>query len=508
MPSESTALALRVGRAHDPPSELSSPRGRYSAHQAIAVGEFSSVHLGVFLGKEGFRHTVAVKRLLPDKANEPAAVAGLIYEACIVAQIHHPNVASVLDLGETKDGPFVVMEYVLGDTVAGLLKAGGRCPVPIAVAIVTDALRGLHAAHVAHDFGGEALEIVHRNICPENILVGVDGAAHVIDFGSALSALDSSTLPTMARRWPQRDEFTSPEQLMAWPVDARADLFAVAVVLWELIVGTRPFRNHGARQAFLRRPTRTMPPASAFNVEVSAELEAVIERALNWSPRRRFETAEQFAEELEAAVSPATRAEVAAYVEEVALAKVAIERAWLSAIQAPYGRINTPSAPRRTLESERTPRVPRRKPYLQVASMSRRATAQAARLRRMWWVWRWRLPISRYGSGVLAGLTLACLLFAARAHRLSRQPAQPPEPMATPALPPPVSHRIAMPPRAPAPASVPIEQPSFATDQRDPFRPKASIPKSTALSNADPTACGPPFTVDDSGVRRINPSCP
>src|SRR5205814_10476372 len=142
---------------------------------------------------------------------------------------------SVIDLGQVENGPFLVMEYVLGDTVAGLLRASGRCPVPVAVAIVCDLLRGLHAAHIAEDAAGAPLEIVHRHVCPENILVGVDGTARIIDFGSSVSALDAMTIPN--RQPTRRATATSPEQLMGWPVDGRADIFAAAVVLWELVAG-------------------------------------------------------------------------------------------------------------------------------------------------------------------------------------------------------------------------------------------------------------------------------
>src|SRR5689334_1821171 len=328
------------------PRELSSPLGRYSIHQAIAVGEVASVHIGLVEGAEGFRKTVAIKRLIAGLEHEQAALAELTYEACVGALIHHPNVVSVLDLGQVENGPFLVMEYVLGDTVAGLLRTSGKCPVPVAVAIVADVLRGLHAAHIAEDAAGAPLDIVHRNVTPENILVGVDGMARVIDFGSSVSALDSMTIPNR-QRWTRRATATSPEHLMGWPVDGRADIFAAAVVLWELVAGMRPFRNHGAHQAFLSRPTRNIPPASAFNMEVSPEFEAVMERALSWSPRRRYESAVQFAEELEAAVAPSTRAEVAAFVETRAATRLAVQRKLLNAMDAPYGRISAPPPPAR-----------------------------------------------------------------------------------------------------------------------------------------------------------------
>jgi serine/threonine-protein kinase len=536
------------------PGELSSPLGRYSIHQAISVGEITSVHIGLVEGAEGFRKTVAIKRLMAGLVHEQAALAELTYEACVGALIHHPNVVSVLDLGQVENGPFLVMEYVLGDTVAGLLRASGRCPVPVAVAIVADVLRGLHAAHIAEDAAGAPLEIVHRAVSPENILVGVDGMARVIDFGASVSALDSMTIPNR-QRWTRRATATSPEQLMGWPVDGRADIFAAAVVLWELVAGMRPFRNHGAHQAFLSRPTRNIPPASAFNMEVSPEFEAVMERALSWSPRRRFETAIQFAEELEAAVAPSTRAEVATFVETRAATRLAVQRKLLNAMDAPYGRISSPPAAARrsdpsqpsvTREGSNPP--PARRGSAMALRLSGMRTAIADAFRRAPWASpkrprggsdfsarfaRLKLALTQQASTVLAGLSLLCLLLAAtRASLASRSRAHAIAPAAPAALPaamvpveddcppvaPPMATAIEMnarpatlipgaPPPEPArrETSAGEARPAVKTpDARERTRGRVPIRRAPPVERA---SCDPPFMIDDSGIRRIKPNC-
>jgi serine/threonine-protein kinase len=538
------------------PGELSSPLGRYSIHQAISVGEITSVHIGLVEGAEGFRKTVAIKRLIAGLVHEQGALAELTYEACVGALIHHPNVVSVLDLGQVENGPFLVMEYVLGDSVAGLLRASGRCPVPVAVAIVADVLRGLHAAHIAEDAAGAPLEIVHRAVSPENILVGVDGMARVIDFGSSVSALDSMTIPNR-QRWTRRATATSPEQLMGWPVDGRADIFAAAVVLWELVAGMRPFRNHGAHQAFLSRPTRNIPPASAFNMEVSPEFEAVMERALSWSPRRRFETAIQFAEELEAAVAPSTRAEVATWVETRAATRLAVQRKLLNAMDAPYGRISAPPPSARRSEPsyssvghDGTNALPARRGAGLALRLSGMRSAIADAFRRAPWAkakrprggassWfeRARQALAQNASTVLAGLSLLCLLLAAtRASLASRARAQriappPPVPVLQAAAVhledecPPVATSLApllatplemnarpatlIPGAPPEPArrepSAAEERPLVKTpDPRERTRSRVPIRRAPPVERA---SCDPPFMIDDAGIRRIKPSC-
>src|SRR5271170_1455926 len=163
--------------------------GRYTIYGKIASGGMASVHFGRQRGGEGFARTVAIKRLHPHLAEDPAFRATLIDEARMAARIHHPNVVPTLDVVTAGGELLVVMEYVRGESLARLLKIerarSRRVPLSIVSAIATGALHGLHAAHEATSDTGAPLDIVHRDVSPQNLLVGVDGLARLIDFGVA-----------------------------------------------------------------------------------------------------------------------------------------------------------------------------------------------------------------------------------------------------------------------------------------------------------------------------------
>src|SRR5262245_16586952 len=158
-------------------------------YDEIAAGGMATVHLGRVLGDAGFARTVAIKRLHPHYAKDPEFVSMFVDEARLAARITHPNVVSTVDAVTMGSELFLVMEYVHGESLAGLFyaaqHAGIRIPPAVAVAVVADVLYGLHAAHEARGEDGQPLGIVHRDISPPNILVGVDGVARVLDFGIA-----------------------------------------------------------------------------------------------------------------------------------------------------------------------------------------------------------------------------------------------------------------------------------------------------------------------------------
>ena len=197
--------------------------GRYEVHDRIAAGGMATVHLGRLLGAAGFSRTVAIKRLHDGYAKDPEFVAMLLDEARLAALIRHPNVVPTLDVVAEDDELLVVMEYVEGDSVAHLTKlaqsAGQRVPVPFAAAILAQALHGLHAAHEARDKKGEPLGIVHRDVSPQNILVGVDGVARVLDFGIAKAA--SRATSTEDGQVKGKTAYMAPEQLQHGAVDRR-----------------------------------------------------------------------------------------------------------------------------------------------------------------------------------------------------------------------------------------------------------------------------------------------
>src|SRR5262245_60206940 len=167
--------------------------GRYALHDAIASGGMATVHLGKLLGAVGFARTVAIKRLHAQFAKDPDFVAMFLDEARIAGRIRHPNVVPILDFVQDDGELLLVMEYVHGESLARLARSwrtstGQGVPVPIALSIMSAALYGLHAAHEATDERGAPLDIVHRDVSPQNILVSHDGVARVVDFGVAKAA--------------------------------------------------------------------------------------------------------------------------------------------------------------------------------------------------------------------------------------------------------------------------------------------------------------------------------
>src|SRR6516225_8996456 len=166
--------------------------GRYALYVAIAAGGMATVHLGRLIGEVGFSRTVAIKRLHPQYAADPEFVSMFLDEARLAARIRHPNVVPTLDVVATKGELFLVMDYVPGESLARLSRVcrEQRRPIPhrITSAVMAGALHGLHAAHEAKSERGAPLGIVHRDVSPQNVLVGADGVPRVLDFGVAKAA--------------------------------------------------------------------------------------------------------------------------------------------------------------------------------------------------------------------------------------------------------------------------------------------------------------------------------
>jgi serine/threonine-protein kinase len=296
--------------------------GRYVVHDRIAAGGMATVHLGRLLGAAGFSRTVAIKRLHDAYARDPDFVAMLLDEARLAASIRHPNVVATLDVVAEQDELLVVMEYIEGDSVAHLhkltLNAGARVPIPFAAAIVAQALHGLHAAHEARDKNGEPLGIVHRDVSPQNILVGIDGVSRVLDFGIAKAASRATT--TEDGQIKGKTAYMAPEQLQHGSVDRRTDVFAAAVVLWELLCGRRLFFADSPAEMMARVLSGPIDHPQQHAPSLPAELAAITLRGLDRDPAGRFATAEEMALAIEESIAMPRSKEVGAWVATVAKA--------------------------------------------------------------------------------------------------------------------------------------------------------------------------------------------
>ncbi|HSO33098.1 MAG TPA: serine/threonine-protein kinase [Labilithrix sp.] len=292
---------------------------RYAIYDAIASGGMATVHLGRLIGTAGFLRTVAIKRLHSQFAHDPEFTAMFLDEARLASRIQHPNVVSTLDVVMKDEELLLVMEYVRGESLSRLVRrardSGERLPPRVAVAIVAGALHGLHAAHEAVDEKGQPMGLVHRDMSPQNVLVGTDGVARVLDFGVAKAAGRVHT--TKDGDIKGKVLYMAPEQLAAQPLDCTADVYAAGVVLFETLTCVRMFagENEGAAltkiiQNDIKVPSEIEPSLDHFD--------AIVRRATAASPATRYPTALAMAVELEAVCAPASPSEVSAWVQKLA----------------------------------------------------------------------------------------------------------------------------------------------------------------------------------------------
>lgn len=298
--------------------------GAYDVLAKLADGGVGTIYLARRTGPAAFQRLVAIKRLHGQYASDASFVTMFTDEARLAARIHHANVVSVLELAADADGYYVVMEYVEGSNLSDLSfqasKRDGKVPRAIAMRIVLDALSGLHAAHEIEDDDGKIVNLVHRDVSPQNILLGTDGLARLVDFGIA-RASSMRAFETLGATLKGKIEYMSPEQIECKPVDRTTDLFAMGTVLWELVTGRRLFQGKNQVTTIQRVCFDPIPSPRTLDASISADVEAVCARALERDKAQRFPTAAAFAEALEDAaradVGIATQREVAAYMTTV-----------------------------------------------------------------------------------------------------------------------------------------------------------------------------------------------
>ena len=275
--------------------------GRYLLFDPIASGGMGTVHIGKMVGAVGFSRIVAIKSLHPHLARDPAFLSMLMDEARLAARIRHPNVVSVLDVVRSSRDLLLVLEYIEGESLSRLIEGARQrrlaIPPRLAVSVLVQVLTGLHAAHEARNDRGDPIDLVHRDVSPQNILVGVDGLARITDFGVAKATERMQV--TQTGQIKGKLAYLSREQLLLEPVDRRTDVYAASVVLWETITGTDLFdgtTDLDVRDLILRGAVQ---PPSALTPSVSPELDAVILRGLALHASDRYPTAAAMAEALE-----------------------------------------------------------------------------------------------------------------------------------------------------------------------------------------------------------------
>ncbi len=330
----------------------SSPRlaeGRYTIYDEIASGGMATVHLGKARGAFGFSSTVAIKRLFPQMAKDPDFVAMFLDEARLASRVRHPNVVTVLDVLSEGGELCLVMEYVEGESLSVLSRtlreAKKPIPIAIAVAVTSSILHGLHAAHQATDQLGVPLGLVHRDVSPQNVIVGVDGVARLIDFGIAKAAGRSSV--SRDGQLKGKIPYMAPEQIQGGVINHRTDIYGAAVILWELLSGERLFDGETQGIILGRVLDDIVHAPSEYNSLVSPELDALTLRGLSRDSARRFESARAFALELEALVRPAMPAEVSEWVVTNARASLALRSEKLARMERQASALDDAPPPSR-----------------------------------------------------------------------------------------------------------------------------------------------------------------
>jgi serine/threonine-protein kinase len=279
---------------------MSESQQRYRVIERLESGGMAEVFRAESEGLQGFRKQVAIKRVLPHLSSKKKFISMFLDEARLSAQLSHSNCVQVFDIGVGDAAFFIVMEFVDGanlKTIIEHLKKTGRdFPVEAGVYLALEICKGLAYAHELTDTNGVPLHIVHRDMSPPNVLVTKHGEVKIVDFGlaKANSQLEKSEPGIIKGKF----SYLSPEAAMGQDVDARTDIFAVGIILWELLAGQRLFLGETDFQTVKKVQASVVPPISQINKKVPSELERVINRALARDPAQRFPTARALGQEL------------------------------------------------------------------------------------------------------------------------------------------------------------------------------------------------------------------
>jgi serine/threonine protein kinase len=292
-PSSTSVLPALQRGSLPPPSQRAStgPKlGRYEVLSRLGRGGMGTVYLARITGDGGFRRLFAIKVLRSHLSRSDEATQMLLKEARIASRVDHPNIVSVVDVGSHEGQPYLVMDYITGCSLADLMKANSsRASTAAAVSIILDTLAGLHAAHTLADDDGVQLDVIHHDVSPHNVMVGLDGIARLSDFGVAYVRRLTGEGEETNRGKPA---FTAPERVSGGPGDRRSDLFSVGVILWNALTGASLFEGPDIETTLENVLTKPIPPASRHGRSPES-LDAICFKALQRSPAKRYQTAEE-----------------------------------------------------------------------------------------------------------------------------------------------------------------------------------------------------------------------
>ena len=503
--------------------------GRYTVYGEIASGGMATIQYGRLLGPGGFARPVAIKRLHPHFAKDESFVSMFLDEARLSARIAHANVAQTFDVLSGPGELSVVMEYIHGESLASLFERvaarGEKIPVRIAVSLVVGILHGLHAAHETSGEHGEPLHIIHRDVSPENIIVGVDGVARLIDFGIARAQGRSRATP--AGQLKGKLAYLASEQYRGGTVDRRVDVYGASVVLWEALAGRLLFTGDSDAAVVGAVLHEVVPPPSTRTPEVSEALDAITLRGLARDPALRFDTAKAMALALENEVGVVSQSTVSDWLDEVAGDVLALRAEALRKMRAPGEQTSeakgagvTRPVDLASISSAPAGVVPVQHPASSKSGLRQRSTTQRQRL----------TTLVALALALLGGA--AWMVNARREQPTSMQQRMPapsgvqaigrePDAPSSAATAPtkvepsvtPVVKTLPLAPSTHVDAGTRAGAPAFS-DRPSPSRASQREPKGSAATADQPrkprakkTDCREPFVVDKLGIRHVKPEC-
>jgi serine/threonine-protein kinase len=267
--------------------------GKYLLLNRIAVGGMAEIFLARQEGLEGFEKTICIKRIRPHLSSQPNFVRMFLNEAKLAAQLNHPAIVQIYDLGRINDSYFIAMEYISGRDMSRIIpkaeKAGIPFPMIYALRIASSVCEGLYYAHTKTDAFGNPLNIVHRDITPENALVSWDGTVKIVDFGIAKA--NTQIEQTRAGEIKGKLSYMSPEQAMGKHLDHRSDIFSLGSVLYEWVTGYKLFTGENEMAILKSIIDGKIYPPSYFKEEVPEAVERILMKALEKDRERRYQTA-------------------------------------------------------------------------------------------------------------------------------------------------------------------------------------------------------------------------
>jgi serine/threonine protein kinase len=282
-------------------AEVGSAANSYEILAKLATGGMAEIFLARGASATGVERYVVLKRILRSRAHDQSFVRMFLDEARLAAQLQHPNIAQVYDIGKLGDSYFFTMEYVHGETVRALLQRSHalRTPIPISsvLVVIAGAAAGLHHAHERIGLDGKPLGIVHRDVSPSNLIVSYEGGVKLVDFGVAKAAHRSQE--TRSGTVKGKISYLSPEQCRGAPIDKRSDLFSLGIVLWEMLTTERLYKRDSDFNAMAAIVSEEVPPPSTRRPEISPELDALSLKLLAKNPDERFQSADEVHEAIE-----------------------------------------------------------------------------------------------------------------------------------------------------------------------------------------------------------------